>query len=506
MPAIPWRAMFSRVALVMLGVLTALVILEVGMRSAGYAMRLAQEHRNRQALGRKHELRVLCLGESTTAGSSEHGRYPEMLEDILNRQEVGVRFAVVNQGRIGATTNEIVAEIEDDLDEIEPDVVVVMMGINDGGKTHAYGSIIAPGLRRWYGSLRVYKLYRLIQFALEQKLDPAADADLLLVQGGAPHGLMRVENEEPSADQHAFPPVQGEVDERLREAARLIDEEEYDEAEAILDDLLREHPDLPQAYVELARLYRRTDRDDEAHNLLLRGADSSSPCVGLQHALAHSHLQRADVAAAIHTYRFILDSLLEPSQVWDQTYYRVALADAYEANDQLELAEQTLAEIVEEVDPWNDIPYRHLIEHYERHGKHELAAERRQAQLRIRHEHVNPTTKRNFHALRDALRARGTPLVAVQYPGRRLDTLKRMLDYDPSPVYVDNGFFREIEEESGYDALYVDRFAGDFGHLSRTANRLLALSIARAIVERLFGLPFKDDGGALALGAESLNH
>lgn len=487
----PWRTILSRLALLAGGVLAALTALELGMRAAGYAMRLAQEHRNRQALGRKHELRILCLGESTTAGSGEHGRYPEMLEEILNRQNLGVRFAVVNRGRIGATTNEIVAELESDLDEVEPDVVVAMMGINDGGKTHAYGSIIAPGSGRWYGSFRVYKLYRLVRFALERKLDPVADTDPLVVPLGQSHSRSRAENQEPS-EQYAFPPVAGEIEARLREALRLIEEEEHDNAEEILDELLRQDPGLPQAYVELARLYRRTDRDEEAHRLLLRGVEATSPCVGLQHALAESYRQRGDLAAAIRAYRFIIDSLLDPSQVWDQTYYRVALAEVYDAHGQIDLAERTLAEIVDKVDPWNDIPYRHLIEHYERHGKHELAAERRKAQLRLRHEHVNPTTRRNLHLLRDAVRARGIPLVAVQYPGRRIETLERMFDHDPSLIYVDNGFFREIEEENGYDALYVDRFAGDFGHLSRSGNRLLAASIARAIVERLFGVPFKE--------------
>jgi hypothetical protein len=188
----------------------------------------------------------------------------------------------------------------------------------------------------------------------------------------------------------------------------------------------------------------------------------------------------------------IIDSLVDPADVWDQTYYRVALADMYEANHQLEQAERTLIEIVEQIDPWNDIAYRYLIELYERQRNAQRVAECRAAQERIRNEQVSPVTRQNFLILQQAVRARGIPLVAVQYPGRALETLGRLLDWDTHVVFVDNAFFKQLEHANGYDTLYTDRFAGDFGHLTEAGNRALARSVAQAIVENVLRQPFTD--------------
>jgi lysophospholipase L1-like esterase len=467
-------ALVLRLALVVCATVIALALLEGGMRVAGSTMRWAQHARNERALGRKHEVRVLCLGESTTAGVGDHGRYPDMLEEMLNAQPLGVRFAVVNQGRIGATTNEIIAGLEDDLETFAPDVVAVMMGINDGGKTQAWGEVIAPGAQRWYGTLRLYKLYRLMRAALAQRISP-------------PEAL------EVATRSPTFVPTPEHVPEALRDAEQLIDRQEHARAEAMLNDLLREDPDLAKGYVELARLYRETHRAEEAHRLLLRGADTiAAPSVGLSAALGRAYFERGDIDDAIRTYRLIIDSLVDPADVWDQTYYRVALADMYEANHQLEQAERTPIEIVEQIDPWNDIAYRYLIELYERQRNAQRVAECRAAQERIRNEQVSPVTRQNFLILQQAVRARGIPLVAVQYPGRALETLGRLLDWDTHVVFVDNAFFKQLEQANGYDALYTDRFAGDFGHLTEAGNRALARSVAQAIVENVLRQPFTD--------------
>jgi hypothetical protein len=240
----------------------------------------------------------------------------------------------------------------------------------------------------------------------------------------------------------------------------------------------------------------------EAHRLLLRGVEAvSPPCVGLHHALGWSYFQRGNPEAAVRTYRLIIDSLLgepplHPTQVWDHTYYRVVLANIYEANHQLDLAEQTLTEIVEKIDPWNDIAYRHLIEFHERHDALQRVAELRENQQRIRREHINPKTRQNLRVLRQILRARKIPLIAVQYPGRSVKILEHMYEHDPSLIYVGNEFFKDLERSDGYDSLYVDRFAGDFGHLTEKGKHLLANNVARAIVENFFGRSFNETAAA----------
>jgi tetratricopeptide (TPR) repeat protein len=474
----------ARLALVVLGLAAGLSLIEAGMRTAGWLIRAAQTYRNQQALRQRHEYRILCLGESTTAGNAEHGRYPEMLEQILNRQDLGVQVAVINRGQTGGSSRHVVGSLDKDLNEFEPNLVVVMMGINDIGKTPSYGSIIAPGAERWYGSFRLYKLYRMIRFELDHDFEPFRDS-------ATP--TLRPANTDAGERRAARPPLSAAQEKRLHEIRDRIGRQEYDGAREMLEHLLAEDSDVPEAYIELAQVYERTGRAEEGHQVLLDGtAAMSAPSEALYVALAHSHFREGNPEEAIRTMRFVIDSLAHPADSGKQIHYRAILSGFYEHLGEHRLAEELFLEIVEQIDPGNDITYQLLVDFYERRGDRERAAHHRRVQERIRHEYVSPAVRRNYLGLKEKLLARGISMVAVQYPARRVETLKEILQHDVRITYVDNRFFREFAEGNGYFTYFTDRFAGDFGHLTRAGNRLLARSVARAITERVFGLPFED--------------
>jgi alkanesulfonate monooxygenase SsuD/methylene tetrahydromethanopterin reductase-like flavin-dependent oxidoreductase (luciferase family) len=66
-----------------------------------------------------------------------------------------------------------------------------------------------------------------------------------------------------------------------------------------------------------------------------------------------------------------------------------------------------------------------------------------------------------------------------------------MLGNDPGVIYVDNGNFRKRVQADGYETYFHDEFAGDFGHLTRRGNELLAENVARTIVEQFFGVDYR---------------
>jgi hypothetical protein len=102
--------------------------------------------------------------------------------------------------------------------------------------------------------------------------------------------------------------------------------------------------------------------------------------------------------------------------------------------------------------------------------------------LRQRYDEAHTATARNYRAARDLLRRHGVTLVAVQYPLRDVESLRGMFDDDTGIVFVDNETpFREALGGASYTDYFTDAFAGDFGHLTRRGNRLLAETIARAI-------------------------
>jgi hypothetical protein len=64
--------------------------------------------------------------------------------------------------------------------------------------------------------------------------------------------------------------------------------------------------------------------------------------------------------------------------------------------------------------------------------------------------------------------------------------LKDMLKPGNDIIFVDNSrVFRDAVRKLGYDAVFTDRFAGQFGHCTEAGNRLLAKNIADAIAGEL---------------------
>src|SRR5882672_1267859 len=119
----------ERLWLFIFGISLAVVCLELSLRMAGMFVLYLQERHNHLSFSR-NEYRILCLGESTTALGGEDS-YPSQLEAMLNAQSRQQKFTVINQGIISTTSDYIVSHLEQDLDVYKPQLVVVMMGIND---------------------------------------------------------------------------------------------------------------------------------------------------------------------------------------------------------------------------------------------------------------------------------------------------------------------------------------------------------------------------------------
>jgi tetratricopeptide (TPR) repeat protein len=96
-------------------------------------------------------------------------------------------------------------------------------------------------------------------------------------------------------------------------------------------------------------------------------------------------------------------------------------------------------------------------------------------------------TCHNYRMLKRIIRGRGIGLVCVEYPMREVRFLKEMLEPHEGIVFVDNEkSFQEGVSREGYDAYFVDRFGGSFGHCSSKGNTLLAENIADVIAKEYF--------------------
>ena len=150
-------AFWKKIALMIFGLFLSILFIEAGLRLGGLILSSLQEHRNMHAVMQKGTYRIMCLGESTTAG-----QYPSFLEDILNQRNIGVRFSVINKGIPATNTEVILSELKGNLNKYKPDMVVVMMGINDVWLYERHKTLHDSKTISAMRSLKIYKLTKIV--------------------------------------------------------------------------------------------------------------------------------------------------------------------------------------------------------------------------------------------------------------------------------------------------------------------------------------------------------
>lgn len=114
---------------------------------------------------REGEYRILCLGESTTRGFRRTMPYPRLLEEELNRRDFGTSFRVHNAGFTSWSTDQLVRALPKLLEQVDPDMVIAMMGINDQFYFSDAERLGIPlDLQLVLLKSRLYKLLRLVWF------------------------------------------------------------------------------------------------------------------------------------------------------------------------------------------------------------------------------------------------------------------------------------------------------------------------------------------------------
>lgn len=165
----PKTTIVQKIILVLFGLLLCIVLLEAGLRIAGFTITFFREEKNRLALKTKGTYRIMCLGESTTVWGDENS-WPSQLEKILNQEELGLHFTVINKGRHAVQSAIILSMLERNLDECNPDMVITMIGINDGDNTVFYDDSLSVKSKLFFTGFRVYKLAGLLYSHIVNKI------------------------------------------------------------------------------------------------------------------------------------------------------------------------------------------------------------------------------------------------------------------------------------------------------------------------------------------------
>jgi tetratricopeptide (TPR) repeat protein len=481
----PGPSIWKKLALIPLGVGLSLVLLEVLLRLGGFFLVSLQESTNTDLVSDQPQCRVLCLGESTTAG-----QYPKFLEEALNQDPMEREFTVIDKGVPGTNSVRILAELEENLRQYKPDILVVMMGINDlhyGWSEMPYDA--NPETTRigtsFLEHLRVYRLLRLLWSSFG---DPDQEEDL---------DLETLDDYDDNMRWGTFFESRGEHDTAIRlyqRAVRLapgstegylklghcyLVRQLYPQAEEYLLEALERAPADDRIWVELGWCYRRQKRYAEAEKHLLKA-------IGINRSNGAAHLQLGVCYRKQRRYAEAAEQLekaveLRPDDPKAYGELQRCYHDSGRVDD-----EQRLIREIAKLDLESDLLYGILAMNYRKHGQDATAQEFLIRASMHRLQNYNPVTRNCYREVARRATEAGIRLVAVEYPMRDVGPLKKMLDHDERFIFVDNEkVFMDALSGGKYEDYFVDNFGGLFGHCTVSGNRLLANNIAENILRNL---------------------
>ena len=125
---IKYRGFFRRLLAFFLGLFFLLLILEMTLRIVGYVHNAKNIEKQYKRLINAKDL-IICVGDSFTEsfGSSDGNDYPSQLERIINQHSTR-HFDVLNFGRSGKNTAQILMEVPLYIKNYKPRLIVLMAG------------------------------------------------------------------------------------------------------------------------------------------------------------------------------------------------------------------------------------------------------------------------------------------------------------------------------------------------------------------------------------------
>lgn len=418
---------------IVLGVFLGCVVLEIFLWIAGKyyistkdTARVSQEDAKR--------IRIVALGESTTAPLSGPA-WPEFLEQELNKRAGRDAYRVYNLGVSGSNSSAIYRRLTTEVMSLRPDMVITMMGVNDikylalPASVPTWRSYIQDRIR----TTRLYKLVAILarlmsghtmraltQQALSCKADEMGDSVWLQKSLPAYEAIIK----------NIYP------DRYVGQFSNNFDDQA---AEKVLKEFLRKYPLSYQAYEVLVDHYASRSMWPEVVTWTRNYKDAKAlmhTCVMVNPKI---HTQSKDVVTRhIEDIGIFMDSLSV-------------------------IAQRMLVEKSR-----GDWAYYEAIK----------------AKIGTQGKPSNFNTAEIYRNIYKYLQQRDVTYIAMQYPLLSVRTIQDMFPFDSEVVFVSNELnFQNALKTISYDDMFVDSFAGVFGHTTAFGSQMIASRAADVIWE-----------------------
>jgi tetratricopeptide (TPR) repeat protein len=435
------------------------------------------------------------------------------------------------------TTNTLLEEIESNLAEYRPDMVVAMMGINDKGKHMPPEPLTASGKTPFIRMLRIYKLARLLCLHLQTKFKEMgfykpdtdtprlgrvqtpvpeigsqnASAGYVLADGSDETPVEQKRIHRPSEGKHdpgkaqtplsvselkgtpfKFVPAEGsfkkaaeldcKIDSACVDLARLsLEQGNLQKAESLFKKAIAINSKSDAAYEGLGELYLKQFKYTQAEDSCRKVFELTQNVVAYI-ALEENYRDRGEFQKSEDLFMEIIKSKPNSGMAY------CGLGQVYQIQGKLVQAEEAFKKSLDLCPAGSDFRiFAFMSTLYGEMGKPELAKECFERARQMNFGEYFSVTADNYHRLKHALDKRGIRLVCVQYPMHNVEPLKRIFAGDTSVIFVDNEkIFKDAVSKGSYKEYFRDMFGGDFGHCTPKGNELLAQNIADVILKKVF--------------------
>jgi len=185
-----------RIIVVLVGIALSLIVLEVALRIVGSIYAHLSE--SDIVLDRDGRNIILCIGDSVTfgLGAPMEFSYPAQLQKMLDESDPKSKFTVINRGRPGQNSAQLLRRLERYLRDFKPKIVTILIGAQNKANYFGYRDYLEKAhnqerdfflsLHDLLDRIRIYKFFRLIVRSETNTIQAAPNA-AFMQQGNRPN-------------------------------------------------------------------------------------------------------------------------------------------------------------------------------------------------------------------------------------------------------------------------------------------------------------------------------
>ena len=451
------KFILKKILLIFLGIFLSLIILECGLRFAGFVLYSYQQYKNNKALENKSQYTIMCLGESTTSK-----QYPIQLQEILNEKYPN-KFSVIDCGVPKINLENLFLFIENNINKYNPDIAICMMGINNTYDfiDHSITDFDNTSLSL-RSKLKIFNLFSLLKAHIKSLLH-----------------LNEINSQEDI-----------NKDERLKEIERLFNEGKYDEVINLSEKTLKEYNNELIFFYYCNSVFRYANfivKDDIEKEILKNKYLS----------LAKQAIDEKLYVARAFYYEVILFELIyqennieEAKKLIHNLIYDIK--DIEILNDNLYnlikplLTEEQKKYIFQQIQKTSEISFYKfkIIESLEQKNLTEFNEYCNKLEI-LRLFYPDTQTYKLYKLIVKKLVDNNIKVICMQYPIRSIKPLQEQLKdepyYDKLTFISNEKTFKNALINNSFSALFVDQFAGDFGHCTDLGNTIIAENVVKTL-------------------------